>query len=63
MWKWAKDRYGRSALHYDHNDSGTGYLQTRAKYVHTRGRGTWGAQLHLTAPSIDFVRDRVSFGG
>jgi hypothetical protein len=26
MWKWAKDQHGKSALHYDHNDSGTGYL-------------------------------------
>lgn len=26
MWKWAKDKHGKSALHYDHNDSGTGYL-------------------------------------
>jgi hypothetical protein len=39
------------------------YLQTRAKYVHTGGRGSGGAQLQLTAPSMDFLRDRVSFGG
>ena len=26
MWKWAKDRHGKSALHYDHNNSRTGYL-------------------------------------
>ena len=30
VWKWAKDQYGRSALHYDHNDSGTGYLVSHA---------------------------------
>jgi hypothetical protein len=29
------------------------YLQTRAKYVHTGGRGAGGAQLQLTAPSMD----------
>ena len=26
MWKWAKDRHGKSSLHYDHNDTNTGYL-------------------------------------
>lgn len=26
MWKWALDPWGKSALHYDHNDSRTGYL-------------------------------------
>jgi hypothetical protein len=26
MWKWAKDKQGRSALHYDHNDTNTAYL-------------------------------------
>ncbi len=26
MWKHAKDRHGRSTLHYDHNATRTGYL-------------------------------------
>jgi hypothetical protein len=26
MWKWSKDKQGNSALHYDHNDTNTGYL-------------------------------------
>ena len=26
MWKWARDRHGKSALHYDHNQTRTGYL-------------------------------------
>ena len=26
MYKWAKDKHGKSALHYDHNDRRTGYL-------------------------------------
>lgn len=26
MWKWAKDKHGKSALHYDHTPDRTGYL-------------------------------------
>jgi len=26
MWKFAKDRHGRSALHWDHTDTRSGYL-------------------------------------
>jgi hypothetical protein len=26
MFKWGKDERGRSTLHYDHRDTGTGYL-------------------------------------
>lgn len=26
MWKWAKDRHGKSALHYDHSDDRRTYL-------------------------------------
>lgn len=26
MFKWAKDKHGKSALHYDHNAARTGYL-------------------------------------
>jgi hypothetical protein len=26
LWKWEKDHRGHSAIHYDHNDTNTGYL-------------------------------------
>jgi hypothetical protein len=32
-------------------------------YIPGGGAQGGGAQLQLTAPSMDFVRDRVSFGG
>lgn len=46
MWKWAKDKQGRSALHYDHTDDRTGYLGfSHGPTCNVRAGATKGARV------------------
>ena len=45
MWKWAKDKYGKSALHYDHADDNSGYIGfSCAAHNCADGARKWNAQ-------------------
>ena len=44
MWKWAKDKQGRSALHYDHNDTNTGYIGFSCALHNRRDGASKGAR-------------------
>ena len=47
MWKHAKDPQGRSALHYDHNDSRTGYLGFSHRECNVRAGAAKGGRVAL----------------
>ena len=52
MWKWAKDQHGKSALHYDHNDSGSGYLGFSCA-LHNLGHGAANGTLNAEADATE----------
>lgn len=45
MWKWSKDKQGKSALHYDHNDNRTGYLGFSCRDCNVRAGASKGARI------------------
>jgi len=45
IWKHAKDRLGRSALHYDHNDQRDGYLGFSDRVCNLRAGASKGGRV------------------
>jgi hypothetical protein len=54
MWKHSVDRRGRSLLHYDHDDSNTGYLGFAHAWCNVRAGARKGRRLqHANTPGRD----------
>ena len=53
-WKYAVDAAGRSLVHYDHNDTGTGYLGFSHRHCNERAGASKGPQIanrHRVTPT------------
>jgi hypothetical protein len=58
MWKWERDRRGKSALHWDHTDARDGYLGFSHRLCNMRAGASKGGQ--VSAAGYGWPRRRAA---